>query len=442
MASTLENALRLVKPGEMVVSLTDILNKLGDKITPAEKEQLLIAMLSPRREKVQPGDLISSDVLNQILVELSDLQVRVLNLESVPTGSLKPTIISISPMPVAVHGTLTVSGFNFPPDPDLAKVDIAGTLIKSFSTATDKLLVFSVPTLSLSLPADLSLTIRNGELSDTDTVRVLPEQIQVSGQVTVQNKTQSLPTIVVGQNYNVDFEIDSITNIAESYGIKAIFTELVGTATETDWMNNTALLDPTPPGTVSVSELFVSPGIPRRVRVNFKVPNGATSAKLQLKASSVSRPSDINLNKASNPPLELKVGQVVTPSDPNTNFIIKAYGPTVQNARIVQINGRDGVEIKFGETQFVRVNATFMLKGTYDYSHEVSPDSTGWTIPSTSLTPANSIEQAGGGETIGMSVASIDTSTLPRTLKIKAVRRADADGPSITSWIEIPIRGY
>jgi len=55
MASTLENALRLVKPGEMVVSLTDILDKLGNKITAEEKEQLLIDREIEKLEKFFGG---------------------------------------------------------------------------------------------------------------------------------------------------------------------------------------------------------------------------------------------------------------------------------------------------------------------------------------------------------------------------------------------------
>lgn len=93
MASTLENALRLVKPGEMVVSLTDILDKLGDKITPAEREQLLIAMLSPRREKVQPGDLISSDLLNVILADIADIKVQLAVLQKSSGGGVVEPIV-------------------------------------------------------------------------------------------------------------------------------------------------------------------------------------------------------------------------------------------------------------------------------------------------------------------------------------------------------------
>ncbi|MCA3141052.1 MAG: hypothetical protein ACK5YW_09175 [Betaproteobacteria bacterium] len=85
MASPLENALRLVRPGEMVVPVSDILDKLGSKLTATEKEQLLIAILSRRTDQVKPGDLITAGLLNQLLADVADLQVRVLSLQSIAT---------------------------------------------------------------------------------------------------------------------------------------------------------------------------------------------------------------------------------------------------------------------------------------------------------------------------------------------------------------------
>lgn len=98
MATTLESALRLVKPGEMVVSLSDILDKLGNKITAEEKELLLIAMLSQRREKVQPGDLITTDLINQILIDISELNRKLLLLEGTqPPAKKNVHIVDPSP---------------------------------------------------------------------------------------------------------------------------------------------------------------------------------------------------------------------------------------------------------------------------------------------------------------------------------------------------------
>lgn len=147
MASTLENALRLVKPGEMVVSLTEILDKLGDKITAEDRQQLLIAMLSPRREKVQPGDLISSDVLNQILADVDDLHVRIAKLENNGTTPTTLRIIRIEgPTPIRVGSRVTVIGENFsvPGARNNVSVDTAPAMpINNACTPTQ--LVFDMP---------------------------------------------------------------------------------------------------------------------------------------------------------------------------------------------------------------------------------------------------------------------------------------------------------
>lgn len=147
MATTLTDALRLVKPGEMVVSLTDILDKLGNKITADERDQLLIAMLSPRREKVQPGDLITTDLVNQILAYIGDIQVRVEKLENSSTIPSTFRIIRIDgPTPIRVGSRVTAVGENFsvPGARNSVSVNTApATPINNACTATQ--LVFDMP---------------------------------------------------------------------------------------------------------------------------------------------------------------------------------------------------------------------------------------------------------------------------------------------------------
>src|SRR3970282_262024 len=165
MASTLENALRWVKPGEMVVSITDILDKLGNKITAEEKEQLLIAMLSPRREKVQPGDLITTDLANQILADIADLQVRVAYLESSdPSSGL--VINAFDPAAdVHVGDRLTIKGAGFSVPPERNIVLVGNTPVQFFNTvASDPYnLVFEVPDPKLPLIDPISISVTNDQ---------------------------------------------------------------------------------------------------------------------------------------------------------------------------------------------------------------------------------------------------------------------------------------
>lgn len=177
MATTLENALRLVKPGEMVVSVTEIFNQIGSKLTADEKEKLLIAMLSPRREKVQPGDLITSDLVNQILSDIADLRIWIARVEAAQsTGKrIRITQIISANTPPRVRDILEVRGENFESPPQKNKVTISGVEAFQFSGASDEgRLVFEIP--NVVVPAEgkiVPLRIENTYGSDSVDIKLL-----------------------------------------------------------------------------------------------------------------------------------------------------------------------------------------------------------------------------------------------------------------------------
>jgi hypothetical protein len=383
--------------------------------------------------------VISSDLFNQVLSGLVDLQTRVTKLEQdTPTGDVRPIISDATPASLRVGDILTVIGLNFPDDPGNANVQIGGVAVDRFFAASANQLVFSIPGGFTILPGDYILTVRNGAFSATHPLRILPATSNLTGTVVLTNKTASLPQINIGSPYAVEFLVDSRTNIGESYKLKSRFLNLTGTATEANWLSTNTVTDIST-GLAVPLQLRIEPGLPKSIRVNFVVPAGAATADLVLSAESVTKPGDLNLNQVSNPPMRLEVGQIVTPSDPNTTFAILDFGGAA-NARKATIDGVPGVEVKFGLSAIIRVDATFAVRGNYTYTKEILPDTTGWTVGNHS--PLESTEVAGGVEQIGVTVASTGTGSTKRTLVIKATRTADADGTGFLSWIEIPIRGY
>lgn len=388
--------------------------------------------------QVRPGEVISSDLFNQILSGLADLHTRVANLELESTEGLRPMITGVDPASPRVGEILTVTGLNFPNDPGNGNVQISEISVGSFFSASQNQVVFTVPGGFSILPGDYILTVRNGAFTGTHAIRILPATSNLAGSVAITNTTPSLSQINIGDPYSVEFLVDSRTNIGESYRIRARYLNVTGTATEATWLSTTTITD------ISTSlaipqHLRIEPGVPKALRVNFVVPAGAVVADLVLAAESVTKPGDQNLNQVSNPALHLVVGQVVTPSDPNTTFAILNFGPAA-NARKATIDGVPGVEVRFGLSAIIRVDATFAVKGTYTYTKEILPDTTGWTVGNHS--PQQSIEAAGGVEQIGVEVTSSGTGSSKRTLVIKATRTADVDGAGFVSWIEIPIRGF
>ena len=88
MATELENALRLIKPGDMLASIADTLVQIGHKLTTPEKDKLLLAILSQGKQQVHAGDLITSALINQILEKLADLDIEVTTLSSLLQGAV------------------------------------------------------------------------------------------------------------------------------------------------------------------------------------------------------------------------------------------------------------------------------------------------------------------------------------------------------------------
>lgn len=424
-------------PGNIVVPLSAILDQLQGKLSAADLNALLLAVVGQRRDEVRPGDLITADLMNQVLATLADLQMRVAQLE---TGGERLRILEASPASPRVGETLTVTGINFPLDPGNGNVQISGITVDRFIAASDTRLVFSVPSGFPILPGDYLLTVRNGGFSDTHSLRILPASSNLTGSVLVSNRTSSLPEIIVGDDYTAEFLVDSQTNVGESYRIAAKYLNVTGT-TASHWLENTTVTEVSTGETVTGSrQIRIEPGLPQAFRVAFTVPAGADTADLLLSAESVTKPGDPGLNQVSNPPLHLEVGEAVTPSDPRTTFSILNFGPTA-NARKAVIDGVPGVEVKFGLSANIRVQANFGESGRYTYTRQILPNTTGWTIGAISPAAPTS-EEPGSTEQIGVAVTCLGTTSEKRTLVIKAERAADTGGPAFSSWIEIPIRGY
>lgn len=63
-------------PGNLVVPLSAIIDQLQGKLTSADLNALLLAVVGQRRNQVQPGDLITADLFNQVLQDIQDLNTQ------------------------------------------------------------------------------------------------------------------------------------------------------------------------------------------------------------------------------------------------------------------------------------------------------------------------------------------------------------------------------
>lgn len=132
----------------------------------------------------------------------------------------------------------------------------------------------------------------------------------------------------------------------------------------------------------------------------------------------------------------LRVVPLVTP-DVGIGFSLQAYGPAASDVLQTPMYGVQGIAMTPGVSNYVRVSVSTTVKGVYDYGVELASGDRGWSI--STVSPLSSTEAAGGLEEVGVLVSNIPGCGR-ETLTFKATRRADADGPSMVGWLDVPLR--
>ena len=77
----------VVNPGNIVVPLSAILDQLRGRLSSVELDALLAAIIERRKAEVHPGDLITAELMNQILQDLAALNEQVAALTGGGTGT-------------------------------------------------------------------------------------------------------------------------------------------------------------------------------------------------------------------------------------------------------------------------------------------------------------------------------------------------------------------
>ena len=117
-------------PGNIVVSLSSIIDQLRSKLTSAEIDNLLAALLANRKSQVLPGDLITADLINQILQDIQDLNTQVAQLAGGTTSSTTNSqAVAAFADAWKAYGTLVKNG-------DFLPTDVSADAIKSAAEIT------------------------------------------------------------------------------------------------------------------------------------------------------------------------------------------------------------------------------------------------------------------------------------------------------------------
>src|SRR2546425_12125117 len=117
--------------------------------------------MPPLFNDVQPGDLITADLMNRVLHEVQQLEDRLTALEEQgPTGGA--VFITDLSGTLRIGETLTVLGGNFEVPASLNIVTMDGVRIDRFiAGSNDTTLVFGIPRSLNGAPRTATLTINN-----------------------------------------------------------------------------------------------------------------------------------------------------------------------------------------------------------------------------------------------------------------------------------------
>lgn len=445
MSTNLTGGSRAAGASDIVVPFSEIAERLGALVGPDQLNDVLRDIIARRRREVRPGELITAELMNQILGQLESLELRVAALESQPPAAGEPEPVPVisdwSPKPVAVRQKLSVTGLNFPAAPGATSVDLDGNFVTHFISANATSMSFEVPPGIQQLPRDVPLTIRNGQRSATVKVRVTPEAIIPRGTMFVNDVTPNLGLIEIGKTYTFVFELDSQTIPSEQYQVEALFSDAVGAATAQAWKQNTTLRLAN--NTAVPSEVTVGPESKVTVKAEVKIPTGAGSVNFALRAVSVHNPAE--LTKTSKL-IGIKVGDTQATSDPRTTFTINTFGP-LASARRTPIDGVEGVEVVYGKSELVKVTAHFTVDGTYEHTAEMeAADPNVWAL---TFTPKTTPEVNGGEEVISFTLALKKTAADPggghseKKFVVVRSKRVNTDGTGqFTSFTRFPVQGF
>lgn len=221
-------------PGDVVVPLSDMLDLLSSRLEEEELDLISEELIRRRTTEVAAGDVVTAEMMNQILFDIGNLQTRVMVLEQSSSATDEPEILLVQPSDgVRINEELKVYGNNLDPD-TLISVTMGGRAVTVFSLAShSKLLVFNVPPI-FGIPeegAEVTLDISNEFGSDSISVFVLRSQeTELDTTFLMPNPEVPGEALEVSTAYDYTYTITAYTSLDATYNL---IPKLV--TTETDW---------------------------------------------------------------------------------------------------------------------------------------------------------------------------------------------------------------
>jgi hypothetical protein len=247
--------------------------------------------MSQLPSKVQPGDLITSDLFNRLIDHLKLQDQRLTELE----GSLSAVVITdvIPPGLIRMGSEMRVLGRGFGVAGQNT-VLIESVMVNAFKAgSSDSLLIFNAPSVP-NVPAEgkaVTLSVSNSRGFASTSIQIAQAEATTpegSLQVTLA-QTPSTP-IVAGASFDFTYTLKAITNMEETYKLTPAVEPPVGTSASAWGL----VVQDTSGVALPNSELLIPKGDPpsgavRQVRVRVTVPSGLTGGSGKLRLGVVSK---------------------------------------------------------------------------------------------------------------------------------------------------------
>ena len=390
-------------------------------------------MSSIRFQRVKPGDLITSALINAILTEVEHLQDQ---LDSLSGGQPEaPVITALVPAgDVPSPSELLILGRNFATPAILNAVSLDEIVLTGFLPgSSDTRLRITVPGGIPGLPRSMTLAVATDKGSGVATVRVIPVAPSIGGKPGITNATTGGQTVTAGQTSSVTFQLSGGDLLrAEKFRLNVAFTDAVPAGSDSQW--GVQMIGTEGAGAQG-DTVTISPGDKRLVNAQFRVPTGVTSVTALLQATSV---NNSPASDAVSLPVKLTVGQPVPGSDGGVQL---SFGQGGGNIKFDLVDGLSGALIRYGATAILRITATYVEAGTYQFALAVDNPGTVWTVTQPSQPPSK--PTGPGTESIEflLKLNAAGPSGEKRIATVTATRQ-DAAGAGRSSVIIFPIAGF
>ncbi|HEX8380605.1 MAG TPA: IPT/TIG domain-containing protein [Allosphingosinicella sp.] len=424
--------------GKVSVPISSILDALKDTLSAEKRAALFTQLIGLRPAGVAPGDLITAELFNQVLSDLNGLAIRVAALEGVAGG---PVIERIDPATTdkPAASLITIVGRNFFPDDVDTFVSFGTVKISDFAVESDSThLILPIPVSLDGLPADFPVTVTcRGKKSNSVKIHVVPKVVIPGGTVFVKYQGAPLPPIKVGDTYNLVWRVVSQLNVPQTFTLAPLVTSVVGSS-HSAWLAAIKLAPAT--------DVTLEPGEFVDVTMTVKVPSGATSANINLRAESTTSSFEGQSSSA----LAFVVGQKPPVSDIRAEIDMAAFvGNNDLKLRTVQVEGKTVAAYGIAPSKTVnlpmQVSTSADGGGFYRFEAKVepAPGQTGRFTPG----PIAMAQQIAGASGQPFFVP-ITSSSLADTTAVsfvvvtaKCFANQNAASPEFTSFERFPIAG-